>query len=434
MKKLGAVAVFACAMLPGMTMASPNPYSFVATDTWTYADLENLYEAGVFKDYAEVSFDRSKKLTRNQIAVLVAKAMAAQDYANTDQKKMIQDLAGEYQKELRVIGVDEGLPEAQGETKTASKATAAAEKNWTDKVHVDGYYRLRYQNLHIGPKNVYRTFNNRIDIGAKVDLANNWTGEFRWDAYRKFTGEAASNYNGEGSYLSVANVSGPLGKSGVNLTVGRFDHTFGSGLMYDDHVTGGRVSFGNKLKVDLVYADTSSNSENDPSPSSKLANLTSVAAADMHYDFSKATSGILSAQDWISKDSSQNNMLVWDANLTTKLANGYSVYGTYDRTNASGGNFGYVLGIAHGKADRNAAGSHALSLDYEYFGKNVGTDTTYWVMPGSKGIALTYKYVPAKNVLWSNAFFRATTLADNDYGLADGNVQSFIRTQMYYYF
>ncbi len=429
MKKLELAAVLACTMIPGTVFASPNPYSFVPTSDWSYTDLDNLYQSGVFKDYTDVKFDKTQKLTRNQIAVLVAKAMAAQDYANADQKSMIGKLAGEYQKELRIIGVDEGLPAA----KEAPATQAAEKKNWTDKVDVNGFYRVRYQMYHAGSGAV-RTFNNRIDIGAKVALENNWTADFHWDAYRKFAGEAASNYNEESGYLSVANISGPLGKSGVNLTVGRFDNTFGSGLMYDDHVTGGRVDFGNKLKVGLVYADTSSNSEADPPTSSHLSNLTTVASADLNYDFSKATQGILSAQEWFSKDGSQSNMVVWDANISTKIAGGYTLYATYDQANTHGGSKAAVAGIKYGKADKKNVRSHAIALDYEYYGKNLGIDTTYWVNPGTKGIAFTYSYVPAKNVVWSNALFRATALDDNDFGIAGGTLQTFLRTQVYYYF
>ena len=434
MGKLGLAAITAvttaCIVMPSVASASPNPYSFVQTSDWTYTDLDNLYQSGVFKDYTDVKFDKTQKLTRSQIAVLVGKAMAAEDYATTDQKKMIEKLSTEYQKELHIIGVDEDNPNAAA----ATTNPAAEKKSWADKVDVSGFYRIRYQNLHMGSQPVSRTFNNRIDIGAKVQLENDWTADFHWDAYRKFAGESSSYYNGEASYLSVANLSGMLGKSGVGLTVGRFDNTFGSGLMYDDHVTGARVDFGNKLKVGLVYADTSSNSENDPAAGSHLANLTTVASADLTYDLSKATTGILSAQEWFAKDNTQDNMLVWDTNLTTKLANGYKIYGTYDKTNSSSGNYGYVFGFGHGKTDKNIPGSHAIALDYEYFGKNVGIDTTYWVNAGSKGLALTYSYVPAKNVVWTNAFFRATTLDDNDYSLAGGTLQSFVRTQMFYYF
>ena len=122
MGKLGLAAITAvttaCIVMPSAAFASPNPYSFVQTSDWTYTDLDNLYQSGVFKDYTDVKFDKTQKLTRSQIAVLVDKAMAAEDYATTDQKKMIENLAVEYQKELHIIGVDDG--------KTDGTSTAAS--------------------------------------------------------------------------------------------------------------------------------------------------------------------------------------------------------------------------------------------------------------------------------------------------------------------
>ncbi len=427
MKKLELAAVLACTMIPGTVFASPNPYSFVPTSDWSYTDLDNLYQSGVFKDYTDVKFDKTQKLTRNQIAVLVAKAMAAQDYANADQKSMIGKLAGEYQKELRIIGVDEGLPAA----KEAPATQAAEKKNWTDRVQLSGYYRLRYDDTH---KNhvTSTTANNLVQIGATVDLENNWKANAEWWLYRSFRSEEAKNYNTasitgltkngdsydylyDDSGLAVANLAGPIGKA--NLMVGRFEGMFGSGIMFDDFMTGAQLSFGNKLKTTMTYGDATLNSG--------ITDGATMAAVDLSYDFNKATNAVLSIQDWHMRDGSGNRMAK-DISFTSKLANGYKVFGGYNRVNMSDNNYAWLLGVSNGKAKRDVVKSHGIGLEYECAGENASIDTAYLFPQNVKGFAFTYDYVPAKNVVWKNALLRGESFA--------GNVYSKVRTQVYYYF
>jgi len=414
--------------LTGSVFAA-NPFELVPTDNWVYGAIDSLVQSGIYVGYSEVNFQKSKTLTRNELAILVAKAMANGKNAGADQKATIDKLAAEFKTELEALGVK------------ADSSTAG--------VNFSGHYRLRYQNLTDDKtkSNNFHQFYSQIELDATAKITDFWTANLAVEGYRNFytdagrtngTFSSAWGYSKDNSYngafdLTGASVTGQVGC--VMMTVGKFTNTFGSGLIFDDYLSGVKFEFGKAVKTKLLYGEADSNIEaNTPSSSSYLYKLDKVISAEFVYSLSKASMLTGSLQNWQSKTAGVGSMTVCDLNVTSALNKDYSVYATFDKTSKETGNRAYVFGVSYKAADPKVAGSFGAWLDYESFEKNTAIDTTNWMCAGQKGIAAGFNYVPVKNIKWTNVFVYAKALSDNDLSLASGEEQKLFRTQLFYYF
>ena len=71
---------------------------------WEYSNIQQLEKDGIFED-EDKQFKPNTVLTRYEIAVIVAKATANFDKANTDDKALLDKLQTEYSPELTALGV-----------------------------------------------------------------------------------------------------------------------------------------------------------------------------------------------------------------------------------------------------------------------------------------------------------------------------------------
>ncbi|SEI83411.1 S-layer homology domain-containing protein [Propionispira arboris] len=86
------------------TFAAANPFSDVPTDHWSYDAVSKLAKDGVIEGYGDGSFRGDQKITRYEMAQMVAKAMTKSDVSAAD-KAMIDKLSAEYADELNNLGV-----------------------------------------------------------------------------------------------------------------------------------------------------------------------------------------------------------------------------------------------------------------------------------------------------------------------------------------
>lgn len=440
MKKITIMVAFLFVVGIFGTALAANPFEFVPTGHWSYDSLEQLAESGVFAGYQEVHFRKNQTLTRYEMAVLVAKAIANENNVNSEQRMTIDKLAAEFKAELTNLGVNSANPAVN------NPPTPTAANNLT----LSGVYRIRYQTLKDNTlvANDFHSLYSMVKIDSSAKIIDEWTGNFSWEAYKNFYNDAgqssatfasawgSTGYTGAND-LTLANVTGPI--AGATMTIGKFQGTFGSGLIFDDYVTGAQIEFGKELKTKWIYAEADSNIEGNTIAGGYLNKLNKVTSVALNYNLSKATSLTSSFQNWTSKTSNVDSMRVYDLNVTSALNPDFSVYGTYDKTSSNNNNRAYVLGVSYKNADRNVAGSYGAFLDYENFEQNTAIDTTYWMSPGSKGFAGGFNYVPAKNIKWTNVFVCDKVLAGNNFGLnssaeAEGATQKFFRSQLYFYF
>jgi hypothetical protein len=428
------------------TAFAANPFELVPTSNWTYDAIGNLVQAGIFDGYKDINFNKNQTFTRYELATFVGKALANENKANVEQKATITKLATEFKGELTNLGVYT----AATTTPAVASPAVATPASTADNVKFSGFYRLRYHTMrdNTNQANNLHGLYSRIELDSTVKIADEWTGNFAWEAYKDFYSDAghhsgtyasawgASGYNGVND-LTIANVTGPI--AGTKMTVGKFNNTFGSGLIFDDYVSGVKFEFGNKLKTKLVYAEADSNIEGNTPANSYLSKLNKVTSVDFNYGLSKATSLTASFQNWKSKDSTLDSMNVYDLGITSALDENFSAYGTYDKTSANDNNKAYVIGLSYKGANPDKPHSFGAFLDYENFQQNTAIDTTYWVNPGTKGFAAGFSYVPTKNVKWTNTFVYMKTLDNNNQG-KDGTTEisgatlKYFRTQMFFYF
>lgn len=452
-KKLLKALILGSLLSLSTTAFAANPFELVPTSNWTYDAIENLVRGGVFEGYRDINFSKTQTLTRYELATFVGKALANENKATEKQKATIDKLAIEFKAELANLGVYATATTPTTPTTpttVASTAVPATAPSIADNVKFSGFYRIRYHTLRdntVSGNNLHALY-SRIELDATTKINDEWTGNFSWEAYKNFYTDAgkangtassawgAQGYNGVND-VTIANVTGPL--FGTTMTAGKFNHTFGSGLIFDDYVSGVEFDFGKVLRTKLVCAEADANIELNAPTNSYVSKLNKVNSLEFSYDLSKATTLTTSFQDWKSKSSSVDSMKVYDLNITSALNKDYSVYATYDKTNADDSNKAYVIGVSYKGADKNIPGSFGAWADYEHFEKNTVIDTTAWVNAGTRGIACGFSYVPVKNVKWTNVFFAAKTLSDNNCGPngtaeAKDVIQRYFRSQLFFYF
>jgi len=163
------VASLAAAMVLGVagtSFAASNPFTDVPANSWAYASVQKLVQAGIIDGEGNGKFDGSRVITRYEMATMVAKAMSKEDKANAMQKAELNKLEVEFADELQKIGVRvDALEKNQANLKFAGNLTLRD----TDKDFVNSG-----NNTGNGDVNRYRL---RLDATATVD--ENTTAGFR---------------------------------------------------------------------------------------------------------------------------------------------------------------------------------------------------------------------------------------------------------------
>jgi len=245
--------------LTGTGLANSNPYADVPEGDWSYAAVDGLVQQGFVRGCNAGNFDKNQILTRNEMAVLVAKAISREAKANADTKAVIDKLEAEYASELVAIGVrdDTLLPQT-------AIAPAVQKPNKLDRLTFDGTGRIRFDQGYTGGKTVQRgtktgnyTPNSHLnlDINYAYKINDTWfvKGENEFGRQLNYGGE---NQTLQHSLFEQLYINGPLGDTMIKA--GRFSAYSPQGLVYDDKVTGAQVSFGKVLKTTIEVGKATS--------------------------------------------------------------------------------------------------------------------------------------------------------------------------------
>lgn len=142
--KRSIVTSLTTAMLIGAastTFAAANPFSDVPSDHWAYDAVTTLAKDGVIEGYGDATFKGSQKITRYEMAQMVAKAMAKKDVSASD-KALIEKLSAEFSDELNNLGV-----------RVAKLEKNADNVQWHGMLRYD-YGSVRYDKAQIGRAHV----------------------------------------------------------------------------------------------------------------------------------------------------------------------------------------------------------------------------------------------------------------------------------------
>lgn len=221
----------------GTVFAVANPFVDVPAKHWAYDSVAKLVKAGIVDGYGDGTFRGDKTLTRYEMAVIVAKAMANQEKADAAQKADIAKLEAEFSDELAKLGV-----------------RVAALENRVGNITFSGQLRQRYEWTKVSAGN--EDHNPLLRTRLRLNMTAQLTDDLQ------FHGRYTSESNGDSTYdnsaatkLEQAYLSGKL-MNGVNISLGRMPLTLGKGLTVDTshNWDGAILSFGNSVKVNLGAA------------------------------------------------------------------------------------------------------------------------------------------------------------------------------------
>jgi hypothetical protein len=322
-KKL--VASLAAAMvlgLAGTSFAAANPFSDVPAKDWSYDAVHQLAQAGIVSGYVE-----GKMISRYEMALIVANAMSKGDKADADQKVIIDKLAAEFETELKELNV---------------LVTGSDRK--LDQFTMNGQVRVRFDKGRTNGPTV-----DQANIGAYTPNSHiNFDGNFSYRVNDNWSIKGESEYGREFNYAgeneTLQNsvyeqfyVTGPVG--GSVTKIGRFSAYSPSGLVYDDKVSGGQVTFGKVLKTTLETGRASSTDDNaisnyhSQSYFSTLFDLPLSADTNVHAGYYKIAPNTLMNQSVVNGN---NDVTYYTAQIDTQFATNWNIKAVYAKSNATG--------------------------------------------------------------------------------------------------
>ena len=419
------------------TFAASNPFSDVPADHWAYDAVTQLAADGVIEGYGDSTFQGNKNITRYEMAQMVAKAMAKTDVSAAD-KALIDKLAAEFSDELNNLGV----------------RVSNLEKH-ADMVKWNGKLRYTYSSKRVEDeaKDDSKTKTNKDELLFRLEptaeVNDHWNVKARVDAKTYMDSDGGKNDSdnvklkrayAEGNYK---NFSTQLGKFGL--------YTPEEGLVFDDEMSGAKVTFGKDLKASLYagrldlsdsataknmtggsahYDDTANMQGITLQYSNPAASKLSGGAAYYHLNSdsfkgstdNKINSGVAYAKGANDEDTAN----IWSINAAynfdgiSKLSAAYA-----NNTSADNLNHSWQALYNYKGAQAENKGTWGAYAGYRYLGTNAslfGTQDAQIV--GAKGWEIGANYAPFKNVVATAKYFNGKGIeSDRDAETLWGRVE-----------
>ena len=419
------------------TFAASNPFSDVPADHWAYDAVTQLAADGVIEGYGDSTFQGNKNITRYEMAQMVAKAMAKTDVSAAD-KALIDKLAAEFSDELNNLGV----------------RVSNLEKH-ADMVKWNGKLRYTYSSKRVEDeaKDDSKTKTNKDELLFRLEptaeVNDHWNVKARVDAKTYMDSDGGKNDSdnvklkrayAEGNYK---NFSTQLGKFGL--------YTPEEGLVFDDEMSGAKVTFGKDLKaslyagrIDLSDSATAGNMTGGSTHYDDTANIQGITlqysnpaesklsggAAYYHLNSdsfkgstdNKINSGVAYAKGANDEDTAN----IWSLNAAynfdgiSKLSAAYA-----NNTSADNLNHSWQALYNYKGAQAENKGTWGAYAGYRYLGTNAslfGTQDAQIV--GAKGWEIGANYAPFKNVVATAKYFNGKGIeSDRDAETLWGRVE-----------
>ena len=427
------------------TFAAANPFSDVPSDHWSYDAVSKLAQDGVIDGYGDGTFRGDQKITRYEMAQMVAKAMTKTDVSAAD-KAMIDKLAAEYSDELSNLGV----------------RVANLEKK-SDNVKFVGLVRLnaaRESSSYVAAGSTTRygkTVNGdallRLDLTAAVN--DNWNVHARLDADSNLNNNGdtnsvvSGNNDSPDNHVQAAQIyaEGPL--FGADAQFGKFagfdsDSLTNGGLILDENVTGAQFRFGKALQTKLTYGRLSNDDVNVYG--GIIGDVQKLDFAEAQFNYMAGDKLDLAAGythingDGLKSvfDDGTDSIGIWNAGFDYKLTKDLVFGGEYAGSNGDSKNFtaldatskngvassdeekAYSVQLTYKGAKQDVAGSYGVWAAYRQLGSLATIAPTYdGARSGTKGYEIGVNYMVDKNILTKLVYFDGKNITDN--GLGDGN-------------
>lgn len=244
------VTMLVITSMSALAAPQPSPYSDVPAKHWAYDAIAKLAKDGVVTGYDDNTFRGDRTMTRYEMAQIVANAMTKEDKANAENKAIIQKMAAEFAAELKGLNV----------------RMTAVEKNQGNITFSGWAYErwVKWDNAAVGQAFRDGVVQNFYQLNAIARVNDNVTGTLRYYMLRNNTAglpaqtTTAPDSNEANNVIEASfQFRNAFGQTGTNVTLGRFAQNFGAtnyiGVL--QALDGGKVDFGNKLRVTLGVAD-----------------------------------------------------------------------------------------------------------------------------------------------------------------------------------
>jgi hypothetical protein len=397
------------------TFAAANPFSDVPSDSWAYDAVSQLAQDGVVEGYGDGTYRGQTTITRYEMAQMVAKAMAKSDVSKAD-KAIIDKLAAEFADELNNLGVRVSNLESK-----------------VDNVKFTGELRYRYESYrHEGEsKNNGQNVLFRLEPSAQVNA--HWAAKARID-YATSMDDSKNNTN---ATVDRAYAEGKYGTTTVEL--GKFPYKSNQGLIIDERVSGGQVTFGKDFKTILTVGRYNFDNEYSlgnynpwqngvkNSPSSTASYQAIAFAYDAGKKFSAGLeyhhlSGIGSTTEIVNtgKEYGANTANIWELGMNYKFTPTFNMDLAYAKNTQGSldGKFNKAYNIAFNYKGATPAnkGSFGVFAAYRYLGQTAGIAPTFdGIKNGQKGWEVGTSYTFAQNIVGTFKYFNGKDLvADGD--------------------
>ena len=391
------------------TFAAANPFADVPADHWAYDAVSQLAADGVIEGYGDNNFKGDKNITRYEMAQMVAKAMAKNNVSGND-KAIIDKLAAEFSDELNNLGVRVANLE-----KNADKVKWNGEARYT-------YTSTRHEDVKRANKDQLRL---RLEPSAEVNA--NWHVKARLDADNDMAKDTTGN-------VKLARIWAQGDYDNFQVQLGKYPHAtaYDSYLMFNDQMSGAKVTFGNKLKTSVEAGRL--NLKGDARSGADVA--ADLQGVTFNYGLGKANgtaayyhlqADAFKTTDY-SKKGTDDNADIWEVAGTYKFDKNVSLLGAYaENTKADAYEKAGVAQLNYKGAQKANKGSWGAYVAYRHQGGNVAIGCVDdGVGFNQKGWEFGTQYTLMKNVQAKAIYFDGKDLAnDKDASKLFGRVEFF---------
>ena len=431
------------------TFAAANPFEDVPADHWAYDAIAQLAADGVIEGYGDGTYRGDQEITRYEMAQMIARAMAKNP--NAADKALVDKLAAEFADELNNLGVR--VANLEKKVDNVKWTGTVRYRYWTDRrdyTNIDGnHYKFNAQYVTL-----------RLEPEMKIN--KNWTGHARLDYstdMNKATNAPVAVDNGDpGFRVERIWVQGDY--DNLQILLGKFPQftNVDNGMVFDDNVSGGQLTVGNKVKVSATVGRVNGVDVGRPGwnllyEMNLAGQSASYAGVELyndredkitwgvgyHHFSNKAFYNIYYDQK---RNGDKDAMNIWNVGLGWKIDNNFSLNGSYAWNTSVDESkwFNWLRDTKHAwsveldykGADPEDAGSWGAFVAYRKLGAEAVWAPTYdAIVSGQKGWEFCLDFVPMKNFQTTFKYFIGKDM--NGGGNPDNTANTFF-TEVNFFF
>ncbi|WP_033169013.1 putative porin [Selenomonas sp. ND2010] len=390
LKRIGMIAMAITVFFTSSVMAAGNPFADVPADHWSYEAVTHLVSDGVLAGYEDMTFKGPREISRYEMAMMVARAMAAEnsEEINSQDRQAIAQLAAEFSDELNALGVRAAHLEQQADA-----------VKWKGKVE----YTNKQERVHSEAEK--RSSNAMLlRLEPVAEISTNWLVAARLEAKPEISRD-------ETAAVRLKRVYAQGAYDAWRVKFGKLPlYTNEEGMLWDGQYSGAEASWGGGLKRQTGAVLTLLGGRLNSQELSPAIGIIGKDPADLYgFNFdgtkNKFTSGAgaywLKGDNWNSAYfTAGNTAAIWSVHGSYRFTHRIRLSGAYaENTKTNRQDIAWQTVLDYGTYQPEKQGSWQLYSAYRQLGESVaagGTDDALHY--GQKGWEIGAKYAPLKNV------------------------------------